>query len=163
MSDGSSGENKRQRYNNHDYSSGGDDLEEDDACSIPHDPQSLFSRQPEHGLRMLFGLLPQVSSLQMCVGLFGFFFIFGYFLYAGVLALDVEKSRGDWETSTTTYGLTFVTIVGFVSLYLLCFALWAIWSFFTLPLVFTLLMASMVILSYLVMSRQSSSDLLRIN
>ncbi|KAI3821648.1 hypothetical protein L1987_09217 [Smallanthus sonchifolius] len=128
------------------YVTSSDDLE-DDACSILQ-PQSLFFRPPEHRLRLL---------LHMYLGLSGVVLNVVYVLCTGVLALDVRKSSESLEM-LTTYGLTFVTILGLVSFSLFCFALWPIWSFFTLPLVFTLLMASMVILSYLVIKQQPSSS-----
>ncbi|KAK1420985.1 hypothetical protein QVD17_22999 [Tagetes erecta] len=174
----------RQRYN-HGYNSSGDDLE-DDASSIlppPHSPVFPTTRTRIENVAWIVSAVfilylgdcnsnfvyllfhdDRIKRLQMYFGLFGVVLNVVYFLYTGVLALDVGILSENWEILTTTYGLTFVTILGLMSFCLFCFALWPIWSFFTLPLVFTLLMASMVILSYLVIRQQSSSsDVMRID
>ncbi|XP_076934006.1 uncharacterized protein LOC143600113 [Bidens hawaiensis] len=175
------GRNMRQRYS-HGYASSGDDLEEDESSFLVVQSPVLTTTWNEifenvawivcAGFIVYLGdcqsnlvyILFQddrIRRLHMYVGLFGVILNIVYFLYTGVLALDVGKSSEKWEISTT-FGLTFVTILGLLSFCLFCFALWPIWSFFTLPLVFTLLMASMVILSNLA-RQQSSSDILRLD
>ncbi|KAI3801862.1 hypothetical protein L1987_29979 [Smallanthus sonchifolius] len=163
----------RQRYS-HGYASSGDDLE-DDASSIlqlqsPDFPTTrtlienvvwivsavfiVYLGDCHSNLIYLLFHDDRIRRLQMYLGLCGIVLNVVYVLCTGVLGLDVRKSSECLEM-LTTYGLTFVTILGLVSF---CFALWPIWSFFTIPLVFTLLMASMVILSCLVIKQQPSSS-----
>ncbi|XP_076916100.1 uncharacterized protein LOC143575686 [Bidens hawaiensis] len=179
MSGGSETPNMRQRYNNG-YASSGDDLE-DDASSVlvVQSPVltttwnevfenaawivcAVYLGDCQSNLVYILFHDDRIRRLHMHVGLLGVILNIVYFLYTGVLALDVRKSSQNWEISTT-FGLTFITILGLLSFCLLCFALWPIWSFFTLPLVFTLLMASIVIFSNLVIRQQSSSDILRLD
>ncbi|XP_076930579.1 uncharacterized protein LOC143595455 [Bidens hawaiensis] len=179
------GRNMRQRYC-HGYASSGDDLEDDASSVLVLQSPVLTTTSTWNEVfenvawivcagfivylgdcqsNLVYVLFndDRIRRLYMYVGLFGVILNIVYFLYTSVLALNVRKSSENWEI-TTTFGLTFVTILGLLSFCLFCFALWPIWSFFTLPLVFTLLMASMVILSNLIIRQQSSSsDILRLN
>uniref|UniRef100_A0A1D1ZFZ9 Transmembrane protein 128 n=1 Tax=Anthurium amnicola TaxID=1678845 RepID=A0A1D1ZFZ9_9ARAE len=62
--------------------------------------------------------------------------------------LSSRRSRKSYTKSELFSVAPLVAIVGFLSFFLFSFALWPIWSFLTLPLLFTLLMALMVISTY---------------
>ncbi|KAM0003891.1 putative transmembrane protein [Helianthus debilis subsp. tardiflorus] len=176
----------RQRHSQG-YASSGDDLE-DDACSRIR-PQSPKFPETRTWTEVLENVLWFVSAsliiylgdwhsnliyilfhdgrirrIPLYLGLFGVSLNVVYFVYTSMLAWGVRKSSERWELSSTD-ALPYVTIVGLVSFCFFCFALWPIWSFLTLPLVFTLFMACMVILPYMVLGtfKQQPSDMFRID
>ncbi|XP_071724082.1 uncharacterized protein [Rutidosis leptorrhynchoides] len=166
-----SGGYMRQRQS-YDCASSGDDLE-DDARSIPQSQSPMFPTAKTR-VEVLENVLWIVSAVfivyfgdchsnliyllfhdtrirraQMYVGLFGVSLNVIYFLYTSMSAWSTGESS-EKRALSTTYALPLVTILALFSFCLFCFALWPIWSFLTLPLVFTLFMASMVILLYAV-------------
>ncbi|KAD6454614.1 hypothetical protein R6Q59_016322 [Mikania micrantha] len=176
----------RQRHSQG-YASSGDDLE-DDACSRPrpHSPKFPSTRTWIEVLENVLWIASAVFIIYLgdwhynliyilfhdgrirrtplYFGLFGVSLNVGFFVYTSMLVWGVRKSSERWELSSTD-ALPYVTTVGLVSFCLFCFALWPIWSFLTLPLVFTLFMAGMVILPYMVLGRfaQQPSDMFRID
>ncbi|KAF7838686.1 transmembrane protein 128-like [Senna tora] len=66
-----------------------------------------------------------------------------------VRRFDEKWGLRKWEVTSIT-ALPFLTVVGLISFCFFSFALWPIWSFLTLPLLFTLFMACMVITPYLI-------------
>ncbi|KAI3827338.1 hypothetical protein L1987_01411 [Smallanthus sonchifolius] len=176
----------RQRHSQG-YGSSGDDLE-DDACSRirPQSPKFPATRTwvevienvlwigsavfiiylGDWHSNLIYILVhdDRIKRTPLYLGLFGVSLNVAFFVYTSMLLWGIRKSSERWELSSTD-ALPFVTSVGFVSFCLFCFALWPIWSFLTLPLVFTLFMACMVILPYMVLGtfKQQPSDMFRID
>lgn len=73
-----------------------------------------------------------------------------FFFYKNMLTSGGRSSSLKWEISSMA-ALPFITMLGLISFCLFCFALWPIWSFLTLPLVFTLFMACIVTISHLIL------------
>ncbi|KAL5768967.1 hypothetical protein ACOSP7_015518 [Xanthoceras sorbifolium] len=175
----------RQRHSQG-YASSGDDLE-DDACSRPQ-PLSPPTPRTRTWVEILENVLWIASSLfiiyfgdrhynliyllchddrirrlplyigLVCVGL-----NVAIFFYTSMLAWRVRRFDEKWELSSIS-ALPFVTLLGLVSFCLLSFALWPIWSFLTLPLLFTLFMACMVIFPHLMIGRlRVQNDVFRID
>ncbi|KAL3839846.1 hypothetical protein ACJIZ3_024437 [Penstemon smallii] len=162
----------RQRHSQG-YASSGDDLE-DDACSrtISLSPSSPKTRKWIEVLENLLWIASaifiiyfgdshsnfvyiiwhddRIRRIPLYVGMIGIGLIFIFLFYTSTLACGIRKSTENWEISSTS-ALPFFTVLGIISFCLFCFALWPIWSFLTLPLMFTLFMASMVIIPYLVL------------
>lgn len=165
----------RQRHSQG-YSSSGDDLE-DDACSRLHNP----FYPPEQPVRswveitenviwivsaifvVYFGdrrsnlifLLwhdDRIRRLPLFLGMVGVVLNVGIFLYTSMFAWSVRRFDEKWELASIT-ALPLVTLLGIISFCLFSFALWPIWSFLTLPLLFTLFMACMVILPHILIGR----------
>ncbi|KAA8535078.1 hypothetical protein F0562_030081 [Nyssa sinensis] len=90
----------------------------------------------------------RIRRIPLYLGMLGVTVNVLFFLYISMLAWGVQKSSEKWEISSTS-ALPFITVLGLMSFCLFSFALWPIWRFLTLPLVFTLFMACMVILPYL--------------
>ncbi|KAH7572376.1 hypothetical protein JRO89_XS04G0245500 [Xanthoceras sorbifolium] len=178
----------RQRHSQG-YASSGDDLE-DDACSRPQ-PLSPPTPRTRTWVEILENVLWIASSLFIIY--FGdrhynliyllchddrirsleiaFIHWLGvcwvecchYFFYTSMLAWRVRRFDEKWELSSIS-ALPFVTLLGLVSFCLLSFALWPIWSFLTLPLLFTLFMACMVIFPHLMIGRlRVQNDVFRID
>ncbi|XP_016474606.2 uncharacterized protein LOC107796365 [Nicotiana tabacum] len=168
------------------YGSSGDDLE-DDACSrfvsqsqsIPIPRTRTWTEILEnflwiasalfivyygdwhHNLIFLLWHDGRIRRIPLYIGMFGVGLNVMFFLYTSMLALGIRKSYEKWEISSTA-ALPFITVLGLLSFLLFCYALWPIWSLLTLPLVFTLFMACMVILPYLVLGTfKPQTDLLR--
>ncbi|RYQ82074.1 hypothetical protein Ahy_B10g100651 [Arachis hypogaea] len=76
------------------------------------------------------------------------------FVYTSVLAWSVQRFDEKWGLKKwqiqSISVLPFATAFGVVSFCLFTFALWPIWNFLTLPLLFTLFMACMVVFPYLI-------------
>ncbi|XP_011006166.1 PREDICTED: uncharacterized protein LOC105112239 isoform X2 [Populus euphratica] len=128
----------RQRHSQG-YASSGDDLE-DDACSRaqPFSP-------PNQRVRPWLEIVENVIWIASAI----FIIYFGdrrsnliYLLWHD----ERIRRRFDekWELSSIST-LPLVTLLGLVSFCLFSFSLWPIWSFLTLPLLFTLFMACMII------------------
>ncbi|KAF3656759.1 hypothetical protein BC332_24318 [Capsicum chinense] len=166
------------------YGSSSDDLE-DDACSRFVSPSHSFLRtrtwteilenflwiasavfivyygDRHHNMIFLMWHDDRIRRIPLYIGMFGVGLNVLFFIYTSILALGVRKSYEMWEISSTA-ALPFITMLGILSFLLFCYALWPIWSLLTLPLVFTLFMACMVIMPYLVLGRfKAQTDLLR--
>lgn len=175
---------QRQRHSQGGYvSSSGDDHDlEDDACSRPPPccisnrtwlelfenflwiASSLFIMYSgDRHSNFIYLLLHdhRIQRIPLYLGMIGVSLNAIFFLYTSMLVWGFRKSSEKWEISNTA-ALPFVTILGLISFCLFSFALWPIWSFLTLPLMFTLFMACMVILPYLVLGTCSQqADVLR--
>ncbi|GMI95136.1 hypothetical protein like AT5G20120 [Hibiscus trionum] len=156
----------RQRHSPR-YASGNEDLE-DDACSSlqPLSPATLRTRTWTEILEnvlwvasalfiIYFGdrhsnliyLLwhdARIRRMPLYLGLIGIGLNVALFLYTSMLSWSVRRFDEKWEL-LSIIALPFLTLLGLVSFCLLCFALWPIWGFLTLPLLFTLFMASLVL------------------
>lgn len=161
----------RQRHSQG-YASSGDDLE-DDACSVmrtssPRTPR-VWSRieivenvlwlasaafivyygDRKSNLIYLFWHDDRIRRLPLYVGTVGVVLNIIIFCYTSMSAWSVRRFDEKWELASIS-ALPFVTLLGVISFCLFCFALWPIWSFLTLPLLFTLFMACMVICPYVI-------------
>ncbi|XP_038710654.1 transmembrane protein 128-like isoform X1 [Tripterygium wilfordii] len=179
----------RQRHSQG-YATSGDDLE-DDACSRPQSFSPPSPPRARSWLEIVENVLWVASAVFIVY--FGdrksnFFYLlwhddrirslcrmplyFGMacvgvnvviFFYTSMLSWSLRRFDEKWELLSTS-ALPFVTLLGLVSFCLLSFALWPIWSFLTLPLMFTLFMACMVIFPHFVMENfRSPSDSFRID
>ncbi|GAB2300355.1 hypothetical protein Dimus_034394 [Dionaea muscipula] len=157
------------------YASSGDDLE-DDACSKPP-PLSSSSSVPRARARTWVEFMEnllwiasaafiiyfgdrhsnliyilwhdnRIKRTSLYLGLVGVLSNGAYFFYMCISTSGVRKYNEKWDAIGDS-ALPFVSL-GLISFCLFTFALWPIWSFLTLPLVFTLFMASMVISPYLI-------------
>ncbi|KAM2407213.1 hypothetical protein ACFX1X_026428 [Malus domestica] len=161
----------RQRHSQG-YSSSGDDLE-DDACSVMRSPSpqspKVWSRIEilENALwlasaafivyygdrksNMIYILChdERIRRLPLYLGMVGVVLNIIIFFYTSMSAWSVRRFDEKWELESIT-ALPFVTLLGGISFCFFCFALWPIWSFLTLPLLFTLFMAGMVICPYII-------------
>ncbi|CAK9182142.1 unnamed protein product [Ilex paraguariensis] len=170
----------RQRHSQG-YASSGDDLE-DDACSKPPSQSPSFPRTRtwleivENFLWIASAVFilyygdrhsnfiyllwhdGRIRRIPLYLGMFGVSLNVIFFLYTSMLAWGASEK---WEISSTA-ALPFITLLGLISFCLFSFALWPIWSFLTIPLLFTLFMACIVILPYLVLGTfKPQTDLLR--
>ncbi|KAA8523031.1 hypothetical protein F0562_009454 [Nyssa sinensis] len=103
----------------------------------------------------------RIRRIPLYLGMLGVGLNVLFFLYTTMLAWGIRKSSEKWEISSTS-ALPFIAVLGLMSFCLFSFALWPIWSFLTLPLVFTLFMACVVILPYLMLGTfKPQTDLLR--
>ncbi|KAH7546418.1 uncharacterized protein LOC107419608 [Ziziphus jujuba] len=83
------------------------------------------------------------------------------FCYTSMLAYSARRFDEKWEITSIT-ALPFVTLLGLISFCFFSYALWPIWSYLTLPLLFTMFMAFMVIFPYFVIGTfRSQNDALR--
>ncbi|KAI4335753.1 hypothetical protein L6164_014364 [Bauhinia variegata] len=169
----------RQRHSQG-YGSSGDDLE-DDACSRvrsfpPPSPEGktwteilenilwiasaafviYFGDQNSNFIYLLLHddrirRLPLYLGM-IAIGLNALIFIYTSILAWSVRRFDEKWGLKKWEVTSIT-ALPFVVIFGIVSFCLFSFALWPIWNFLTLPLLFTLFMACMVVIPYLIIGR----------
>ncbi|XP_028781409.1 transmembrane protein 128-like [Neltuma alba] len=171
----------RQRHSQG-YASSGDDLE-DDACSRlrPFSPAS-FEEERRTWIEILENFLwiasaalivyfgdrdsnliyllfhdERIKRLPMYLGMIGIGLNALVFIYTSILAWSVKRFDEKWGLKkwevTSVAALPFVTAFGLVSFCSFTFALWPIWSFLTLPLLFTLFMACMVITPYLIIGK----------
>lgn len=72
----------------------------------------------------------------------------GIFLYLSFWVKDMAKVDDRWEILAPA-AIPTATVIGLLAFFLFCLALWPIWSFLTLPLLFTLFMAFVVISPYI--------------
>ncbi|GAA0147932.1 hypothetical protein LIER_07511 [Lithospermum erythrorhizon] len=172
------------RRHSHGYSSGGKDLE-DDACSRLPSQYFAVSRPRTwveisenilwigssivfiyygDGKSNLFFILcidDRIPRVPLNIGIFCVSLNVLYFLYISMIAWGSRKHSEKFEVSSTA-ALPYLTVFGLLSFCLFCLALWPIWSFLTLPLVFTLFMAFMVIVPYMVLGTfKPQAELLR--
>ncbi|KAL8149716.1 uncharacterized protein LOC141708893 [Apium graveolens] len=176
----------RQRHSQG-YTSSGDDLE-DDACSRPSTPLAPSFPRTRTWVEIVENLLwlasavfivyygdrrsnfiylllhdDRIRRIPLYLGMLGVSLNIIFFLYTSMLIWGFRKSNEKWEISSTA-ALPFITLLGAISFCLFCFALWPIWSFLTLPLVFSLFMAGMVILPYFLLGTfRPQADTLRID
>ncbi|KAK7292069.1 hypothetical protein RIF29_07734 [Crotalaria pallida] len=95
----------------------------------------------------------RIRRLPLYLGMIGIALNALIFIYTSILAWSVRRfdekwGLKKWEITSITV-LPFAIVSGIVSFCLFSFALWPIWSFLTLPLLFTLFMAFMVVIPYL--------------
>ncbi|KAJ0031395.1 hypothetical protein Pint_13048 [Pistacia integerrima] len=101
--------------------------------------------------------------LPLYLGLLCFGLNVTFFFYSSMLTWSVRRFDEKWELFSMS-ALPFVTLLGLVSFCLLSFALWPIWSFLTLPLLFTLFMACMVIFPHsMIGTFRPQNDMFRID
>ncbi|GMH04506.1 hypothetical protein Nepgr_006346 [Nepenthes gracilis] len=153
------------------YASSGDDLE-DDACSklqpqTPSIPRArswievmenvlwiasaafiIYFGDWHFNLIYLLWHDNRIRRMPLFLGLAFFILNAAYFFYTSMSAWGVRKYNEKLDV-TGDSALAIVTL-GLISFCMFTLALWPIWSFLTLPLVFTLLMACMVVSPYLV-------------
>ncbi|XP_039018828.1 uncharacterized protein LOC120150205 [Hibiscus syriacus] len=156
----------RQRHSQG-YASGNEDLE-DDACSRlqPLSPETLRTRTWTEILENMLWIASalfiiyfgdrhsnliyllwhdeRIRRMPLYLGLIGIGLDVALFFYTSMLSWSVRRFDEKWEF-LCIIALPFLTLLGLVSFCLLCFALWPIWSFLTLPLLFTLFMAGLVL------------------
>lgn len=161
----------RQRHSQG-YASSGDDLE-DDACSVMRSPSpqspKVWSRieilenalwlasaafivyygDRKSNMIYIFCHDERIRRLPLYLGMVGVVLNIIIFFYTSMSAWGVRRFDEKWELESIT-ALPFVTLLGGISFCFFCFALWPIWSFLTLPLLFTLFMAGMVICPYII-------------
>ncbi|KAF4366792.1 hypothetical protein G4B88_018215 [Cannabis sativa] len=159
------------------YASSGDDLE-DDACS-----RMRYSMEPTpriwSRMEILENILWLISAafivyygdrhsnliyllwhdgrirrMPLYIGMVGVVLNFIIFCYTTILAWSAKRFDEKWEI-TSTSALPFVTLLGMISF---TFALWPIWGFLTLPLLFTLFMAYMITLPYFIIGTFRPQD-----
>ncbi|XP_059637988.1 uncharacterized protein LOC132279935 isoform X1 [Cornus florida] len=175
----------RQRHSQG-YASSGDDLE-DDACSrlAPQSPSFPGPRSWVEVMEIVLWIASavfiiyygdlhynfiyllwhdaRIRRIPLYLGMLSVVLNVLFILYSSMSAWGVRKSSEMWEISSAS-ALPFITILGLISFCLFSFALWPIWSFLTLPLVFTLFMACMVILPYLMHGTfRRQTDVLRMD
>lgn len=168
------------------YGSGGEDLE-DDACSKPMPPAPSIPRA-KSWLETIETLLwiasamfivyfgdwhsnliyvlwhdERIRRIPLYLGFVGVFLSAAYFFYTSRPTWCARKLSESWEMVGAS-ALPWVTLLGFISFCLFTWALWPIWSFLTLPLVFTLFMACTVISPYLITGTiKPEPDVLRLD
>lgn len=165
------------------YASSGDDLE-DDACSRPQTPIPSISGAKtwievlenalwiasaifivyfgdwQHNFIYLLWHDERIRRIPLYFGLSSVVLNICYFFYTSISTWAVKKYSEKWEMIGDS-ALPFVSL-GLISFCLLTFALWPIFSFLTLPLVFTLFMAGMVVSPYMIIGTvKSQSSVLR--
>ncbi|XP_047323986.1 uncharacterized protein LOC124927586 [Impatiens glandulifera] len=182
----------RQRHS-YGYSSGGEELdEEDDACSRFR-PQPPFIQLTRSWTEIIENLLWIVSAIFIFYygdGNSNFFYLLWHdhrikrivlyigmggislnsmlILYMSMVAWKVSKCGEKWDiisNSSSGVGLPFIAFIGVTSFCLLSFALWPIWSLLTLPLLFTLFMTGGVTVPYLIilLTSRTPTEVLRID
>ncbi|XP_050365038.1 uncharacterized protein LOC126783591 [Argentina anserina] len=173
----------RQRHSQG-YASSGDDLE-DDACSVLHSSSGLSPRawskreivenvmwlvsaagivylgDSKSNLIFLLWHDDRVRRLPLYIGMVGVVLNIIIFCYTSMSAWSVGRFDEKWEIASIS-ALPFVTLLGAISFCLFSCALWPIWGFLTLPLLFTLFMAGMVIFPYIIIGTfRKQQDALR--
>lgn len=186
MSGGTPTGGVRQRCNQG-YASSGDDLE-DDACSrltgsssssLPVVRQArswvdllenaiwlvsaafifYYGDRRQSFLRILWSD-SRINRKTLHLGLVVIFLDIGLTAYTVLLAKGSKKPCDKYEALRSIAPL--VILLGLISFCLLSYGLWPVWGFLTIPLLLTLLMASMVVLPYLLLGRlKPQSDPIR--
>ncbi|KAI4380062.1 hypothetical protein MLD38_006291 [Melastoma candidum] len=87
----------------------------------------------------------RIRRVPLCLGMISVALNFLIFFYTIMMAWRLRRFDEKWEL-TSISALPFVTSFGVIGFFSLSFALWPIWGFLSLPLLFTLFMVSMVIL-----------------
>lgn len=165
----------RQRHSQGGYASSGDDLE-DDACSRGS-PPPLPLHRPNTWTHLLENFLWIASAIfivyygdarsnfiyilwhdhrirrpALYLGMVGVFLNVGIFSYMNLLAWGIRKTDEKLEVIAPSVA-PLVTMVGLASFCSYCIALWPIWSFLSLPLLFTLFMACSVVSPYMMFGK----------
>ncbi|KAL5729542.1 hypothetical protein ACHQM5_002480 [Ranunculus cassubicifolius] len=163
----------RQRHSQG-YASSGDDLE-DDACSRPPPPPPIHRARTwtelaenllwiasaffiiyygDRNSNFIYVLCHdhRITRPALYFGMVGVFLNVGIFSYMNLLAWGIRKTDEKLEMIAPSVA-PLVTMVGIVSFCLFSIALWPIWSFLSLPLLFTLFMACMVISPYMMFGK----------
>ncbi|KAF6153114.1 hypothetical protein GIB67_034836 [Kingdonia uniflora] len=83
----------------------------------------------------------------MYLGIVGIVLNCGILFYMSLIAWGFRKLDEKWEVLTPAIA-PFVTLLGLSSYFLFSYALWPIWSFSTLPLLFALFMSCIVLSPY---------------
>ncbi|KAF5195798.1 testis- and ovary-specific PAZ domain protein [Thalictrum thalictroides] len=164
----------RQRHSQGGYASSGDDLE-DDACSrapapFPVPQARTWTETMENVLWIASTIFiiyfgdqrsnfvyilwhdDRIRRAPLYIGMVGVFLNFGIFSYMNLLAWGIRKTDEKLEVIAPSLA-PLVTLLGIVSFCLFSIALWPIWSFLSLPLLFTLFMACMVISPFLMFGK----------
>ncbi|CAE6111630.1 unnamed protein product [Arabidopsis lyrata] len=175
----------RQRHSQG-YASGGDDLE-DDACSRPQ-PFSLENPRSKTWVEILENVLwiasavfivyfgdrhsnmihillhdARIKRMPLYFGMLGIAVNIIIIIYESMLSWSMRRFDEKWELWSIS-ALPFITLLGLISFGLLSFALWPIWGFLTLPLLFTLFMACLVVFPHLMIIKfRPQNDELRID
>ncbi|GAV68328.1 hypothetical protein CFOL_v3_11831 [Cephalotus follicularis] len=160
----------RQRHSQG-YASSGDDLE-DDACSRqqPFSPSSprirtwleimesvlwiasavfiVYFGDRRSNLMHVLWHDKRIRRMPLYLGMAGVGLNVVIFFYSRMLSWSIRRFDDKWDMPSIS-ALPYVTLLGVVSFCLLSFAMWPIWSFLTLPLLFTLLMACIVVFPHL--------------
>ncbi|KAL2338351.1 hypothetical protein Fmac_012797 [Flemingia macrophylla] len=96
----------------------------------------------------------RIRRLPLYLGMIGIGLNTMIFIYTTILVWSARRFDEKWGLKkweiTSISMLPFATVFGIISFCLFSFALWPIWSFLTLPLLFTLFMACMVVIPYLI-------------
>ncbi|KAJ8770177.1 hypothetical protein K2173_011512 [Erythroxylum novogranatense] len=175
----------RQRHSQG-YASGSDDLE-DDACSRLH-PFSAHTPRVQSWIEIFENVIWIASALfilyygdrhsnlisvlwndkrikrwPLYLGMVGLGVNVVIFLYTSMFTWTVRRFDEKLDLSSIP-ALPILTLLGLLSYCLFSFALWPIWSFLTLPLLFTLFMACMIIFPNIVIGTlRPQNDALRID
>ncbi|PPD68585.1 hypothetical protein GOBAR_DD34539 [Gossypium barbadense] len=145
----------RQRHSQG-YASSNEDLE-DDACSRLQPFSPSIPRAKTWAEVAVFVLMPLYLGLVSTVLNVAIFF------YMSMLTWSVRRFDEKWELLSIN-ALPFLTLLGLISFCLLCFALWPIWGFLTLPLLFTLFMAGVVVYPHIMIETlRQQNDSFRID
>ncbi|XP_040931207.1 uncharacterized protein [Gossypium hirsutum] len=101
--------------------------------------------------------------MPLYLGLVSTVFSVAIFFYMSILMWSVRRFDEKWELLSIN-ALPFLTLLGLISFCLLCFALWPIWGFLTLPLLFTLFMAGLVVYPHIMIETlRQQNDSFRID
>ncbi|TYJ24529.1 hypothetical protein E1A91_A08G266500v1 [Gossypium mustelinum] len=101
--------------------------------------------------------------MPLYLGLVSTVFSVAIFFYMSILMWSVRRFDETWELLSIN-ALPFLTLLGLISFCLLCFALWPIWGFLTLPLLFTLFMAGLVVYPHIMIETlRQQNDSFRID
>ncbi|XP_029118914.1 uncharacterized protein [Elaeis guineensis] len=168
----SSGDDLERQQNSGGYSSTGDDDLEDDACSRPpvHSIPTLqrartWKEVVEAMIWLVFAAFiiyygdrhsnlisilcwdGRIKRTALYLGLVGVALDLGLVLYSTFFLWGPQKI---YEKNEALLSIApCIILFGFLSFCLFSFALWPIWSFLSIPLLFTLFMAFMVVSPYL--------------
>ncbi|XP_043703615.1 transmembrane protein 128-like [Telopea speciosissima] len=173
----------RQRHSQG-YGSSGDDLE-DDACSRFQQATSqipkartwtevvenvlwiasaafiIYFGDRHSNLIYLLWRDDRIRRWPLYLGLMVIVLNVGIIFYTSLLGWGFRKSEEKLEMLAPS-AAPVVAVLGLLSFCLWCFALWPIWSFLTLPLLFSLFMACIVVSPYLMIGRlRPQTDTLR--
>ncbi|TYJ24531.1 hypothetical protein E1A91_A08G266500v1 [Gossypium mustelinum] len=105
----------------------------------------------------------RIRRMPLYLGLVSTVFSVAIFFYMSILMWSVRRFDETWELLSIN-ALPFLTLLGLISFCLLCFALWPIWGFLTLPLLFTLFMAGLVVYPHIMIETlRQQNDSFRID
>ncbi|KAI4377138.1 hypothetical protein MLD38_014821 [Melastoma candidum] len=93
----------------------------------------------------------RIRRVPLCLGMIAIMLNFLFFFYTITMAWRLRRFDEKWEL-TSISALPYITVLGLVAFILLAFSLWPIWSFLSIPLLFTIFMATMVVLPSIMIS-----------